>query len=188
MRKVIAEQWISLDGHVSDREGQLNFFASTVRGSYGARQAFLENVDGILLGRKTYEAFAQLWPERPIENDALAAMINQTKRIVLSDTLTHAPWGKWNAAEIMRGDVTDNLKKLKAMPGKDIVLWGSISLVQAFMKENLVDELHLHLCPVLTGGGRKLFEDTLLPQSLTLIESKPFDNGNVLLKYKVAAN
>jgi dihydrofolate reductase len=186
MRKIIVEEWISLDGYASDRDGQLNFFASKVRSSYSARQTFLDSVDCILFGRQTYQQFARLWPERPVQDDGLAQKINQTRKVVFSNTLTEAPWGSWPPVEIVSGDVIKNLQDLKAAPGKSIVLWGSITLVQAFLPENLIDEFHLHVCPALTGGGRKLFDPMIVPQSLTLTETQQFENGIVLLRYSTS--
>src|ERR1044071_1150874 len=128
MRKIIVEEWISLDGYVSDKQGKLDFFTSTVRDAYAdTRQVkFLESIDCILFGRKTYELFAARWPERPIDNDPLAEKINKGKKIVFSNTLTKAPWGKWPDAEVAGDDPVSTIKQLKLLPGNNIVIWGSL--------------------------------------------------------------
>src|SRR4026207_2306851 len=123
MRRLIIEEWISLDGHVSDREGKLEFFRSTVReiNAEPVQIKFLESIDCILLGRSTYEQFAKLWPQRPIENEVLARIINQERKIVFSSTLKKTPWGNWSDAEIASGDPIEAVKHLKSLPGKNIV-------------------------------------------------------------------
>jgi dihydrofolate reductase len=186
MRKLILEEWISLDGYVSDKEGKLDFFAKYVRESYISeyRLEFLNTIDTIIFGSKTYSQFASLWPDRPIEKEALAEKINTAKKIVFSSTLSKAPWGKWKEAEVESGDLIDRVNKLKSMPGKDIIVWGSITIAQNLMNENLIDEYHIHLCPTLTAGGRKLFTEELQPPSLTLIDEKRYSSEIVYLHYK----
>lgn len=187
MRKVILEQWISLDGYISDREGKLDFFAKLVRETYLAsdRVKFLDSIDCILFGRKTYEQFASLWPQRPIESDPLADKVNRGKKIVFSNSLNNAPWGTWPEAGIENDDPISKIRILKTSPGKNMVLWGSITLAQALMKENLVDEIHLHVCPTLLGGGRSLFVSGLNPTSLELSETRSYGPGIVFLNYHI---
>lgn len=184
-RKLILEQWLSLDGNVSDKMGGLDFFAKHVRESYtlSHRMDFLNSIDTILFGRNTYTQFAALWPERPTENDLLAYKMNTLNKIVFSSSLEKAPWGQWREATVEAGDPIEKIRALKIMPGKDIVLWGSITLAQALIRQNLVDEYHLHICPVLTGGGRKLFANETGPSGLALLDVKQISNGVVLLKY-----
>jgi dihydrofolate reductase len=185
MRKLILEEWISVDGHVADRHNRLDFFAPLVRELYAdsERTAFLQGIDCILFGRKTYQQFAALWPERGVENP-LAKMINQTPKVVFSDTLTSAPWGEYATAQVIPGNANEAIRKLKNLLGKNIIVWGSVSLAQSLMKENQVDEYHLHLCPSLTMGGRKLFTEAATPATLNLIESRRGKGGTVLLKYQ----
>lgn len=184
-RKLIVEEWISLDGYASDREGRLDFFAKYVRESYTTayRMELLSSVDTILLGRKTYQQFAALWPQRPVEDDALAAKINTAQKTVFSGSLPEAPWGQWPAATVERGDPIEKVKALKSQAGMHMVLWGSITLAQALMKAGLADEYHLHVCPAITGGGQPFFTSAVQPAQLALMEAKLFDNGVVLLKY-----
>lgn len=184
-RKLIVEEWLSLDGYVSDKEGRLGFFAEHVRESYTTeyRLDLLNSLDAILFGRKTYQQFAALWPERPVEEDVLARKINTLNKLVFSGSLKNAPWGEWPEATVEPGDPVKKIEALRSQPGKNMVIWGSITLVQALMKENLVDEYHLHLCPALTGGGRRFFGGELNPVNFVLFDTKPFDNGIVLLKY-----
>lgn len=186
MRKVIVSEWITLDGYVSDRNGQLDFFAPLVRQTYAEadQEKFLATIDTILLGRKTYEQFSQIWPDRSPDEAVLADRMNRVKKIVFSNTLKDAPWGKWPNAEIAKGNAIANVKQLKSLPGKNIIVWASIFLAQAMMKEDLVDEYHIFLCPALTGGGRKLFTEEINPTTLKLSVVSHYDTGIVSLYYK----
>lgn len=187
MRKLILEEWVSLDGFVADREGKLDFFTHLTpeQNTYSDQDQlrFLQTIDTILLGRKTYELFVGFWPAATTDQEVIADKLNETKKIVFSNTLTQAPWGKWPEAEIISGDASKAVKQLKALPGKDLVLWGSISLAQALMKENLIDEYHIQLCPVLTAGGRPLFTEYLNPKDLHLSEVRQYNTGTVFLNY-----
>ena len=186
MRKLIVEEWLSLDGYVSDKDGKLDFFVRTIREIYDdpQRTKFLESIDTILLGRTTYEQFVRTWPQRAEENP-LAAKINSAKKIVFSNTLTDAPWGNYSKAEIAQGDPVSKLKLLKTQSGGNMILWGSISLAQHLLKEDLVDELHLHVCPALTAGGRHFFTNALTPLSLHLQDVRNHPSGTVFLNYSI---
>jgi dihydrofolate reductase len=187
MRKLIVEEWMSLDGHVTDKDGGLEFFTNLTpeqnKYSDADQLTFLETVDTILLGRKTYELFVAFWPEAKTDQEVIADKLNETNKIVFSNTIQIAPWGKWKEARIIPGEATTAIRKLKLQPGKDIVLWGSISLAQSLMRENLVDELHIQLCPVVTGGGRSLFPDQLSLGRLRLSEVRQYNTGTIFLNY-----
>lgn len=188
MRKLILEEWLSLDGNATDKDGGLDFFTSLTpeQNKYADTDqlAFLETIDTILLGRKTYELFADFWPTATTDTEIIADKLNETPKIVFSNTLIKAPWGEWPAAEIISAEATGAITQLKAKPGRDMVMWGSISLAQSLMEADLIDEYHLQLCPVLTGGGRKLFLQPMNTGQLTLLETKQYDTGTVLLKYQ----
>lgn len=192
MRKLILEEWVSLDGFAADRNGKLDFFTHLTpeQNTYSDQDQlrFLQEVDTILLGRKTYELFVDFWPDATTDKEAIADKLNETKKIVFSNTLTKAPWGKWPEAEIVIGNATTAIKQLKSLPGKDMVLWGSISLAQSLMQENLIDEYHIQLCPVLTAGGRSLFTEQLNPKNLHLLEVRQYNTGTIFLNYKPASN
>lgn len=188
MRKLILEEWMSLDGYVADRNGQLDFFTQLTpeQNTYSDNDQlkFMQTIDTILLGRVTYELFAGFWPTATTDQEAIADKLNETDKIVFSNTITTAPWGKWPDASVQSGDAITEIRKLKSLPGNDMVLWGSISLAQSLMKENLIDEYHIQLCPVITGGGRSLFTQKLNPTELTLLECRKYDTGTVFLKYE----
>ena len=189
MRKLILEEWISLDGYVADKDGQLDFFTNLVaeqnKYSDADQLKFLETIDTILLGRKTYDLFVEFWPTATTDKEVIADKLNETKKITFSNSIAKAPWGKWPEAEIITGEATDAIKKLKLLPGKNMVMWGSISLAQSLMKENLIDEYHLQLCPVLLGGGRSLFPGDMNLEQLKLLEVRQYNTGTVFLNYEV---
>ena len=188
MRKLIVEEWMSLDGYVADKNNQLDFFTDITPEqntfSDNDQLRFLETVDTILLGRKTYELFADFWPGATTDKEVIADKLNSIKKIVFSGTLTKAPWGKWPAAEIISGNSIAAIRQLKLQEGKNMVLWGSISLAQSLMKENLIDEYHIQLCPVLTGGGKSLFSPEINFSKLKLSEIRQYNTGVVFLNYQ----
>lgn len=186
MRKLIVEEWISLDGYAADRNGTTDFFPSTEANRYSDEDQlkFLESVDTILLGRKTYEVFVDFWPTEKSKQEIIAPRLNEIPKVVISNTLKHAPWGKGPAAEIISGEAVDAVRKLKQQSGKSIVLWGSISLTQALMQADLIDEYHLQIIPVRLGAGRLLFPEEKNNKELKLIGNKIYDEtGVMLLKY-----
>lgn len=188
MRKLIVQEWISLDGFAEDKNGKLDFFTNISNeankySDYDQLQ-FMDDVDTILLGRKTYELFVDFWPTATTDKEVIADKLNSTKKIVFSNFLKDAPWGNWPAAEISKGEATDKIRHLKMKEGKNMVLWGSISLAQSLMKENLIDEYHLQLCPTITGGGRTLFAESSNYVNLNLIELKKYERGMIFLRYK----
>jgi dihydrofolate reductase len=97
MRKVILEEWVTLDGYAADRDGNLDFFPSSDTDKFSDRDqlAFLDTVDTILLGRKTYELFVDYWPTATADKEIIADRLNELPKIVFSNTLTEAPWGTW---------------------------------------------------------------------------------------------
>lgn len=188
MRKVILEEWMSLDGFITDKNGGLDFFTNLTpdqnKYSDADQLKFLETIDTILLGRKTYELFVDFWPGATTDQEAIADKLNETNKIVFSNTITKAPWGKWRDAEIISGEAVSAVKALKDLPGKNIVIWGSISFAQSLITENLVDEYHIQLCPVLTGGGRNLFFQEINLKQLKLLEVRQYNTGTVFLNYE----
>lgn len=188
MRKLILEEWVSLDGYVADKNGSLDFFTNLTpeQNKYSDQDQlkFLDGIDTILLGRKTYDLFVGFWPSATIDQEVIADKLNETDKIVFTKSLKKAPWGKWKEARIISEEAVDAIKELKSLPGKNMVMWGSISLAQSLMKENLIDEYHIQLCPVLTGGGRYLFQHQRGLTELELLELRHYNTGTVFLNYK----
>ena len=189
MRKLILEEWMSLDGYVADKKGNLDFFTNITadQNKYSDEDQlkFLETVDTILLGRKTYELFVDFWPTATTDQEIIADRLNEIPKIIVSNTLKEAKWGNWPAASIISNDAVNEIRKLKEQEGKNIVLWGSISLAQSLMNAKLIDEYHIQLCPTVIGGGRSLFTDQDHYTNFRLAELRKYDSGLIFLNYQL---
>ena len=185
MRKIIYQVWISLDGYAADANHATKFFEDPKYGEVSDQDLldYMNNIDTVLLGANTYKMFVEFWPTQAAENEIMAESVNNTPKIVFSKSLKEAPWGKWEPASIESGDAIAAIKKLKSQNGKSMVLWGSLSLAKSLMKENLVDELHIRIVPVVLGKGTSLFENAG-ETTLQLAETKSYPSGVVLVRYK----
>jgi dihydrofolate reductase len=190
MRTVILQEFVSIDGMAAGLDGSVSFIPAATAGdqSFGRRQmAFIDSVDTILLGRVTYEMFAKHWPNVTSGDDKpFAEKLNALPKFVFSSTLERAPWGAFDEATIVRGNAVEEITKLKQKPGKDLVIWGSLSLAQSLMTERLIDEYQLIVCPTLMPSGKPLFHEGAKTLDLRLLVTKSFDHGTVLLSYTPA--
>ena len=186
MRKLILEEWLSLDGFAVDKDGKLDFFPPSETDKLSDRDQlkFLDGVDTILLGRKTYDLFVEFWPEATVDQEIIADRLNTLPKLVFSNTLTSAPWGKWPPAQVVPGDAVAEVRQLKAQDGKHMVLWGSLSLAQTLLTANMIDELHLQICPTLVGGGRPLFPNLPNYARFRRVATRTYDTGVVFLHYE----
>jgi dihydrofolate reductase len=186
MRRLILQEWISLDGYAADGQGTLDFFPASQTDRYSDRDqlAFLDGVDTILLGRKTYELFVDYWPTATTDEEVIADRLNELPKLVFSNSLREAPWGTWPPAQVVRGDAVAEIGRLKERRGKHMVLWGSLSLSQDLMAADLIDEFHLQLCPTLVGGGRPLFPPRQGYANLERVDLRTYDTGVVFLHYE----
>jgi dihydrofolate reductase len=182
MRRVVVQQFVTLDGYAAGPDGELDFVmeagaaADPTSGPFVEEQlAFIESLDTILLGAVTYRMFAAYWPEQTTETQAIADALNATPKVVFSSTLESAPWGSWEPARVVSGSAAEEVRRLKAESGKDMVVWGSLALSDSLMREGLVDEYRLQVCPVVLGRGRRLFEDGLATQWLTHLGTNTYD-------------
>ena len=146
--------------------------------------AFLGGVDAVLLGRRTYELFAGFWPTATAEREVVADRLNALPKFVFSNTLRDAPWGDWPPARVVAGDAVAAVRRMKAEEGKHMVLWGSLSLAQALIDADLIDEYHLQICPTILGGGRRLFPDLAGPAALERVNVRSYDTGVTFLHYE----
>jgi len=185
MRKLIFQEFLSLDGYAADKDNSTKFFEDPEFAEVSDDDLLKEmhRFDAILLGANTYKMFVDYWPAVDSTEQIVADKLNGIPKIVFSSTLKEAPWGKWSPATIVPGDAVTAIKKLKKEAGKDMVLWGSISLAQDLMKANLIDEYQLRIVPVILGGGKLLFsERTQL--NLELTKTKSYASGLLLAHYR----
>ena len=185
MRKLILQEFVTLNGLASGEHGSVEYVGASTSGdqSFGRAQLELfDAIDAIVLGRVTYQMFADYWPKVTAGDEKpFADMINTTPKIVFSRTLDHAPWGHFQEARIVRHNPIDELATLKRQSGKSMVIWGSISLAQTLTRAQLIDEYRMVVCPIVLGVGRALFDDGALP--LTLVNAQTHDRGAVSLTY-----
>jgi dihydrofolate reductase len=184
MRKVAAWLFITLDGVVESPEKWQDFPLDDDMNADINAQIATEGA--ILLGRGTYEAFAQFWPTS--EEEPFASHINNTPKYVVSTTLSKAEWGKWDKPTLIKGNLAKELSKLKQQPGKNIGVSGSPTLVRSLLQDNLLDELKLMIHPVIVGKGKRLFDDGGDLKRLQLIDSKVSSTGVVILTYQPVNN
>jgi dihydrofolate reductase len=136
---------------------------------------------GLLLGRVTYEGFAKAWPSMTDEA-GFADKMNGMPKYVVSKTLDKA---EWNNSTVLRGDVADEVAKLKQQSGGELLINGSAELVRTLMEHGLVDEYRLMVFPIVLGSGKRLFGDAGRPTSLRLVEARPVGtDGVVVLTYE----
>ncbi len=131
----------------------------------------------LLLGRKTYEIFAAYWPN---SKEPGAADLNEAKKYVATTTLTKLDWK--NSA-IIKGNVVEEIGKLKRLSGPEIQVHGSSNLIQTLLKNNLVDEFRLKIFPVTIGAGKRLFGYGTIPASFKLLESEVSHRGVIVATY-----
>jgi dihydrofolate reductase len=169
-----------------DRDGKLDFFPATETDHFSDRDQlkFLDSVDTILLGRRTYELFVQFWPTASTDREIIADRLNTLPKLVFSNTLRQAPWGAWRPAQVVRGDAVTEIRRLKAQDGKRMVLWGSLSLAQDLIAADLIDDYHLQICPTLVGAGRRLFPGLEGYARLRRVGVRTYDTGVVFLHYE----
>ncbi|QYC41982.1 hypothetical protein Nocox_21890 [Nonomuraea coxensis DSM 45129] len=143
--------------------------------------AWLDRADGLLLGRRTYEAFARDWPKITDPADPFAGRMNTLPKYVVSSTLTE---GTWNPATVLRGDAVRAVAELKARPGRELQIHGSARLGDALLAAGLVDTLRLVIAPTVLRSGRRLMTGRGDTSGLRLVSHEATQNGLLLLEYR----
>jgi dihydrofolate reductase len=195
MGKIVVSQLVSVDGVSHDPAGVEGFERGgwtfeldsdgermDLRGKGGEEFHIAETRDSaaLLLGRKTYEVFAAVWPlqqERP-----LAANLNSMPKYIVSSTLEDA---EWNNSTVLSGELTEEVGRLKRDIDGDILVYGSTQLVQMLVEHGLVDELRLMVHPVVVGAGKRLFGETSDKLPLRLVDSKQVGEGVLIHTYEL---
>lgn len=184
MRRLIATEFVSLDGVMEAPGGEPGYAHSGWVGTYfsdALGQYRFEEQDAaevLLLGRVTYASFYGAWPSR---EGPMADKINTMRKVVVSRSLGSSPWTN---TEVAGGDPIAAVNALKAESGGDILLVGSRTLAQALLLAGLVDELHLQVFPVMLASGRRLYPESADKSPLELIAAKPLPNGVVAMEYR----
>jgi len=195
MRRLVTFNRVSADGYFASAHGALDWTVPD-EAIDQAGAARMPNFDTMLFGRHTYDAFESFWPHAAREPEtasdphmdgrrsktllSMATWINQTAKWVFSTTRHQLTW--YNSRLFPRFDA-DELRALKQAPGKDMIIFGSGSLVSQLSEHGLIDEYQFIVGPLLLGDGRSLIRGLSVRVPLELLEAKPYSSGNVMLRY-----
>lgn len=181
MRKIIVSNLVSLDGFFEGADKEIDWFKTDESFFDYARQLLTE-VDTILFGRVTYQMMAAFWPAATDEDAVITHKMNHLQKIVFSKTLKKV---EWNNATLAKNDLSKEVKILKEQPGKDIVIFGSGTLVTQLTKSGLIDEYRIIVNPILLGKGNAMFKEINDRINLKLLDTKVLKSGVVILYYQI---
>lgn len=201
MRRILMYNRVSADGYFTSPEGKLDWVVPDPELDRSAAESIAEDgVDALLFGRRTYEMFAAFWPHalddsktspdphnpgrRGPEMKAMAVMLNETPKIVFSRTLKDVTWKN---SRLVHDLDPREIETMKKQPGKDIMIFGSGSVVSELTKHGLIDEYQFVVTPVFLGTGRSLISDVPNRSKLKLVGCKQYSAGNVMLRYERAS-
>lgn len=181
MRKIVAGLFMSLDGVVEapERWGYQYFSDEMTE----AINAGIAQADAVLMGRRTYLEFAEIWPDQGSEVP-MADFLNNSHKYVVSTQLDKLDWGP---ASLITGNLADELMDLKREPGKNIQIPGSPRLVRSLLLNGLLDELILNICPIVVGPGLRLFQDVTDQTPLKVAQSSSLSTGVIAVTYQPAS-
>ena len=186
LRKLRLHVAMSVDGCIAGPNGEMDWMVGLsdheiIKYEYELH----EPVDTILLGRKMTDGFISYWLDVMNKPDdpwyMFAKKMIETPKVVFTKTLDKS---KWINTDIATGDLVEEVNKIKSQSGRDIVVYGGASFDSSLIKEKLIDEYYLFINPVAIGNGMTIFKDLNEIQKFTLIESKAFENGNIMLHYE----
>jgi dihydrofolate reductase len=190
MRNIVVSSWVTLDGFVAGPDDDMSYVGRFYDEAMGIYETELvRSGDTLLLGRRTYDSFAGSWPlvpDRPGVSDGereYALLVNAMRKVVISSSLTDPSWAHTDVLTDIR---RDEIEQLKAEPGKDILVYGSGTVVRRLTELGLIDEFQLLVHPVVLGSGKSLFAGTATPTDLVFVEAVPHDSGVVRLIYRRA--
>jgi dihydrofolate reductase len=178
MRKIILDLAVSLDNYIEGPNGEYDW--CFVDQDYGFT-SLLNRIDSVFYGRKSFELFGSYNPATgATEMEKLfLKMMDEKKKYVFSNTLKSV-----ENAVLINGNIEEKVKRIKEEPGKDIQLFGGAGLITALENLNLIDEYHIAVHPIILGAGKPLFKDIKERKKLTLLDTKIYPNGLVILIYK----
>jgi dihydrofolate reductase len=179
MRKIIVSNYVSLDGFFAGPNGEIDWFVWDEETAEYSKE-LAASIDAILFGRVTYELMASYWPAANAEDPVITEYMNHSPKIVFSRTLEKADWKNTRLVkEINKEEILD----IKKQPGKDMVIYGSGSIVSTFTQMGLIDDYRIFVNPVVLGSGKPMFKGLNERLKLGLLGTKTFHCGVVLLHY-----
>jgi dihydrofolate reductase len=182
MRKILVFENVTLDGFMAGPNGELDWAVRDDEVTEYSKEGH-DSTDMFLFGRVTYDMMASFWPT-PMgksANPVFAEALNNTPKIVFSTTLKKADWQN---TEVVQEITKEEILKLKQLPGKNMMIFGSGTLVEQLTKLGLIDEYQLMINPIVLGKGKPLFKGITDRMNLTLVQTKTFKSGIVLLQYQ----
>ena len=184
MRKLSVFNHISLDGYFVDKNGHMSWAKAHQDPEWNS--FVTENAKGggeLVFGRVTYEMMVGFWPTPTARQmmPEVAERMNNGPKIVFSRTLDSPTW---NNTRLIKGDLVGEVRKLKEEPGDGLVIMGSGTIIAQLAPAKLIDSYQFVVNPIVLGGGRTMFQDLPGQLNLSLKESRPFGNGNVVLTYE----
>jgi len=186
MRKVLLSNLVTLDGFFAGPKGELDWHIVDEEFNQYAID-LLSKVDALLFGKVTYQLMADYWPaaatnpSTPKSDVEIADKMNNLPKIVFSKTLQEV---KWNNSRLVKDNIAEEISKMKQQPGKDMVIFGSGSVVSTFMQHGLIDEYRIIVNPIVLGNGKPLFKGINGKQNLKLLKTKVLGSGVVILYYE----
>jgi dihydrofolate reductase len=185
MRKLMVFNSMSLDGFIASGTGDMSWAHKQDEEWNSFVTANASGKAVLVFGRKTYDMMAGYWPTPMASQNspAVAKRMNELHKMVFSRTMEKA-W--WQNTTLVKGDLVDNVKRLKEQAGADMVILGSASIVAQLTDARLIDEYQIAMCPIMLGGGKSMFYGIKQNLSLKLNGSRSFQNGNVFLTYQPA--
>jgi dihydrofolate reductase len=178
--RLVATEYLSLDGVFEEPGHWSGPFFNAEAGQFKWDE--LKASDALLLGRKTYQGFAAAWPKMPGTGE-FGEKMNSMPKYVVSTTLDTV---EWPGSKLVKGDVVEEVRKLKAAPGKDLLLSGSAQLFNALMEANVIDVYRFMVHPIVLGQGKRLFMDGAAKRTLDLRGTTRFAAGIVVLEFTPA--
>jgi dihydrofolate reductase len=179
MRKLKLQVQMTVDGYIAGLNGEMDWMTFNWDNELARYVTEItEPVDCIVLGRKLAQGFITHWASNPDQEGA--DKINSSKKVVFTKTLDKS---EWDNTVLAKGDLVDEITKLKTQIGKDIIAYGGATFVSALIKQGLIDEFHLFINPTAIGNGMTIFKELYSRQNLTLVKSTTFDCGIVVLNY-----
>jgi dihydrofolate reductase len=188
LRKIIVSMRVTLDGFIAGPHGEMDWMEAFFDEALATYESELQQtVDTTLFGRVTYQGFASYWPQVALDPASPPGLVeyaqhmNAMRKLVFSKTLSRV---EWNNSTLVKEIVPEDITKMKHEPGRDMVIYGSASVVRTLTKLGLIDTYQLLVFPVVLGSGKPLFQDLLHTVKLSLVTTRTHPSGVVVLSYQ----